>query len=105
MTAPDKPDDPIAILGRALNALTGELKALREDVQADARARVRKQHTIMAVLIVLVGGLALVGLMSVQNRQIAQQTKATNATIADCTSPGGRCYRASQARTGRSSTT
>jgi hypothetical protein len=99
MTAPDQPNDPIAILGRALNALTGELKALREDVQADARARVRKQHTIMAVLVVLVGGLALVGLVSVQNRQIAQQTKTTNAVMVDCTTPGGGCYRANQART------
>jgi hypothetical protein len=100
MADPRGPTDPMAVLSRALTDLTNRLDALRADVQADARARVRKQHTIMAVLAVLAAAVGLVGFVSVQNNRIARDTRTTNTRIVDCTTPGGGCYRDRQRRTG-----
>jgi hypothetical protein len=100
MGTPDPPTDPGAAFSAAIAALTGELQALRVDVQEDAKIRIRKQHRITAALLVLAVVILLVLGVSILSWQIARQVRTTNARMVDCTTPGGDCYQDAQRRTG-----
>lgn len=82
-----------------MQQLLDEAELLRKDVRAAERARRRENRIGFAVLGVLTIFIALLVAISWQNNQIVKQTQATNDTIVDCTTPGGACYRQSQART------
>jgi hypothetical protein len=93
-------DKPVAALSHALATLSAELAALRDDVKADMRARIRKQHSIVVALAVLAVVMILGIILSVQTNRIAGDARTTNERMADCTTPGGGCYREGQRRTG-----
>lgn len=88
---PERPGSVTALteLLRAIHALT---EGLRADVAKAERARRRANSLNRALLVVaIIVGLS-VGL-------IGWQTYRVNATIADCTTAGGRCYEESRSRT------
>lgn len=90
----------VAMLRLSLTALIEESKALRTDVKANEAARKRENHINMALLGLLAVFIAMVFVVAWQNNNIAQDTRDTNARMADCTTPGGRCYSEGSKRTG-----
>ncbi|MDP9145672.1 MAG: hypothetical protein M3N43_13450 [Actinomycetota bacterium] len=91
--------DPVAELAPSLRQLLGEAQALRADVQSAERARRRTAKVaavVAGVLAVVVGLLAFVVL---QNNRSLAQSRATQDTLVDCTTPAGQCYKAGQKRT------
>lgn len=100
------PADPmvppaVALLRQSLNALIEESQALRTDVKANERARRRENHINMALLGLLGVFIFMVLVVAAQNNTISRSTKDTNARMADCTTPGGKCYDEGSARTGK----
>lgn len=94
------PEQIAAELGKSLADLIKESQALRGDIHSAEAAR-RRANTINLGLLGLLG-LFLVALLVIgyQNNQLSHQVAATNATMADCTAPGGTCYEQGKARTG-----
>lgn len=99
-------------LRASLNELIAESQALRADVQkAEALravkiAQIRRENLINLVLI---GGLSLLMLIllavAYQSNKIAHDTKRNADQIIDCTTEGGKCYKAGRAATGGAVTT
>lgn len=87
-------------LSGSLTNLGQDVRGLRDDVQqAEARRR-RGNKLIAAGLIVVLLAVTMLSVVTVQNRQVLDSTSQTNATMADCTTPGGKCYEESRRRTG-----
>lgn len=89
----------VTALEAALQPLIDEAEGLRADVHAAESARrlsAKYNLGMLALLVVLVVVLMAIGY---QNNQFAKQVAKTNATLADCTVPGGACYNAANART------
>lgn len=89
-----------------VDAITGHLediiqesKALRGDVRQAERARRKAAAFNLAVLVVLAVALLAVGALGWQNNKLAQRQDETNRRIADCSTPGGRCYEEGRTRT------
>jgi hypothetical protein len=95
------PPPPKEILGGTLADLIGESRALRADVHSAETARKLSSKFMLALLALVACGLVLLFALSVQNNQLAREVKATNARMADCTTPGGHCYEQSNRRTGK----
>ncbi len=87
-----------AITGH-LEDIIAESKGLRGDVRDAERARRKANRFALAVLVVLAAALAGVAVLGWQNNQLAQRQNETNRRMADCTTPGGRCYEEGRART------
>lgn len=98
--APRSPAPSVATLSNSLTELLAESQALRSDVHAAESARRRVGKVILALLAVLALFVALVGVVTWQNRQLVEKVNETNSTMADCTTPGGKCYEESAKRTG-----
>lgn len=84
--------DPAELLRADLAALLTESATLRHDVGQAEVAR-RRATVINAVVLAVLA--AFVGAMLVMGWQVNQ----TNRQVADCTTPGGRCYESGRART------
>jgi hypothetical protein len=89
----------VTALGRSLSDLVAESQALRSDVQVAEQARRRATVVNLALLGLLVLFVALLGAVSWQNNRLIEQVEKTNSTMADCTTPGGRCYEEGSRRT------
>jgi adenylosuccinate synthase len=98
---PGQPQPPEETLLGSLTALIGESQALRVDVRTAEQARRKASLYNLGLLTLLVACLALLIVMGYQNTQLTRETKATNASIADCITPVGKCYKQSNARTGK----
>lgn len=90
---------PLADLGPSLRQLLDEAQALRKDVRSAERARRRENRIGLIVIGLLSLFVLLIGVVTWQNNRIVSAVSTTNATIVDCTSPAGACYRLSQSRT------
>ncbi len=86
-------------LRKSLADLISESQALRKDVHSAEAAR----RTASRINLLAVGVLAIfVGLLLVvtwQNNQLARRVNETNTRMADCTTPGGKCYEQGRVRT------
>ncbi len=82
-----------------LEDIIEESRGLRGDVRQAERARRKASAFNLAVLIVLAVALLAVAGLGWQNNQLAERQNETNRRMADCTTPGGRCYEESRART------
>ncbi len=87
-----------AITGHLANIIE-ESRGLRGDVRAAEAARRRATRFNLAILAILGVGLLGVAALGWQNNQLAQQQRETNRRMADCTTPGGRCYEEGRTRT------
>jgi hypothetical protein len=87
-------------LGQSLADLVAESQALRVDVHSAEAARRRTGRINLGVLGLLVLFSAALLAVGWQNNRLSHQVAATNATLADCTLAGGKCYEQSKARTG-----
>lgn len=96
---PTTPTPGVATLSTSLTELLKESQALRSDVHAAESARRRAGRAILALLILLALFVALVGVVTWQNNQLTQKVTETNERMADCTTPGGRCYEEGTHRT------
>lgn len=94
------PDHIAAELGKSLAALITESQALRGDIHQAEQARRRASVVNLAVLALLVAFVVALLAVGWQNNRLSQQVAATNATLADCTAPGGKCYEQGRTRTG-----
>lgn len=93
------PSPHVAALRDSLAELIVESQALRTDVRGAERAR-RRASQISLGLLGLVG--LFVGMLMVvswQNNRLAHQVAETNTRMADCTTPGGKCYEEGRKRT------
>lgn len=95
------------LLRASLDSLIDESQALRTDVRAAeaqrARelARRRQENMVMSGLLGILSLLMLMMLtVAWQNNKISKDVRRGAAQLADCTTPGGNCYRQGQARTG-----
>lgn len=89
----------VETLRKSLADLIEESQALRGDVHSAEQARrAASRINLLAVGVValLVGLLCVV---TVQNNRLARQVSETNRTMADCTTPGGKCYNEGRSRT------
>lgn len=89
----------VAELRRSLEDLIAESQALRSDMKTGEQARKRENHINMALLGLLALFVFMVLVIAWQNNSIASDTRNTNARMADCTTPGGRCYEQGTKRT------
>ncbi len=89
---------PATALRTSLDSLIAESQALRADVQSAEEAR-RRVTTInlglLGLLILFVGLLVAIGW---QGNRAIEETRQVNKQLADCTTPGGKCYQEGQAR-------
>lgn len=108
MIEPDRPgralgEDVIATLAdtsKALNNLALSSATLHGDVRDMELARRKATRVNLGVLVVLVVLVAGLLVMVVQTYRTASETRKTNAAVADCTQPGGKCYEEGRTRTG-----
>jgi hypothetical protein len=91
----------VAALRSTLQSLIAESTALRVDVTRAEQARRRASHLNLGILGLLMLFVALLVAIGWQNNQLAHQVARTNAALADCTTPGGKCYAESGRRTGK----
>lgn len=94
------PHQPVDILRSSLAALIAESQALRTDVHAAESARRRQFLVNTGVLGMLALFVLLVLVVAWQNNQVVTRVNQTNARVADCTNPGGKCYEDGKRRTG-----
>lgn len=90
----------LKVLVEYVNELSRNAESLRLDVKvADARAQSRNRinMALLGMLVLFVGAILVVAF---QNNTIAQQTRTTNDKMADCSTPGGKCYEEGAVRTG-----
>ncbi len=83
---------PADNLRASLSALIEESQALRGDVRSAEDARKRASHInlgLLGLLILFVGLLVAIGW---QGNEAIQANRETNRRMADCTTPGGKCY-------------
>jgi hypothetical protein len=100
MTTDHPSPDHVLPLTDKLAALLAESQALRGDVHGAELAR-RRAGTINLVLLAVLAALVLSMLaVTWQTHQSTRRLDETNARMADCTTPGGRCYEEGRARTG-----
>jgi hypothetical protein len=110
MTATSGPGLPASSV-QALRDLITESKALRKDIDLDRRLwrqRIRLGLVLVAVAVLLLGGLLSLTVRFEQDRKgrsaanIAElrEIQAVNERIADCTTAGGACYERGASRTG-----
>jgi cell division protein FtsB len=98
---PPKPSEAqahVAALSASLKALIEGTQALRVDMKVAERNRRRTNMInmgLLAIVMLFVG--LLVGLAWQGNRNIAE-TRKVNEQLADCTTPGGKCYANAQAQ-------
>lgn len=85
----------------ALQPLLDEAEALRSDVHAAENARKLSARYNLGMLGLVAVGLVAVLAIGYQNNKLGHQVAQANATLADCTVPGGVCYQEGQARTGK----
>ncbi len=84
--------DAVQTLRGSLSSLIAESQALRADIHGAEEARRRATQinlALLALLILFVGLLVAIGW---QGNEAIDQARETNAAIADCTTPGGKCY-------------
>lgn len=93
------PEPLVGAIAGHLEKIIAESKGLRGDVRDAERARRRAGRFNLAVLAVLAVSLMAVAGLGWQNNQLAQRQDETNRRMADCTTPGGRCYEEGRART------
>lgn len=108
MSDPQRHPSPpaVAALQRNLDDLVTEARALRIDVSR-SEATQRKRNSWFAaglgVLTIFVGLLLVLAWqgnrLTHQNADVLDSVQTTNRFMADCTTPGGRCYQESRART------
>lgn len=107
-TVPAMPADGI----QALRDLITESRAMREGIETDRqlwRVRIRAGLALVAVAVLLIGGLLTLTIRFEQERKERssanlanlEQIRAVNERIADCTTVGGECYDRGAARTGQ----
>jgi len=92
-------EQALTTLVTSLTNLGTEVRALRLDVQAGERRRKRGQKWIGAGVVVVITLVALLGVVSWQNRKVLDSTSQTNETILECTTPGRQCYEEGRKRT------
>jgi hypothetical protein len=101
MAADDTTTAHVTALESALQPLIDEAEGLRADVHAAETARRLSAKYNLGLLAAVVVGLVLVLTIGWQNNRLGRQVNQTNATLADCTLPTGKCYQAQQAGTGK----
>jgi hypothetical protein len=79
-------------LQKSLTDLITESQELRSDVHGAERARRRAGTINLALLGVLVAFVGLLLVVTFQNNRLSHRVTETNTRMADCTTPGGRCY-------------
>lgn len=89
------------MLAESLTDLITESRALRSDVHGAERARRRAGIINLAMLAAIVLAVAGLAVVTWQNNQLTNRVSETNFRMADCTTPGGRCYEESRRRTGQ----
>lgn len=105
ITGPERDQSPapvspaVAALGQSLSEVLAEAQALRSDVHTAEEARRKATVVNLGLLALLVLFVALLGAVSWQNNQLIEKVEQTNSTMADCTTPGGRCYEEGNRRT------
>lgn len=90
----------VAALRDSLSGLIAESQALRADVHSAEVARKRANQINLGLLGLLSLFVALLVAIGWQGNETIKQSRETNKAIADCATPGGRCYEEGQARTG-----
>jgi hypothetical protein len=93
------PTQPVA--ARKFDDMLALADALRTDVKVAEAARRRANHINLGALALLTVLVALLIAVTWQNNRLAHRVDRTNAKLADCTTPGGRCYDEGRARTGQ----
>lgn len=88
----------VAALRNSLADLVKESQALRTDVHGAEEARRRATAVNLGLLGLLVLFVGLLLVVSWQNNQLIEKVNETNSIMADCTTPGGRCYEQGQQR-------
>jgi hypothetical protein len=94
------PDQLIEALTVRLADIVDESRRLRSDVHAAEAARRRTAAFNLAVLTILTVALLAVAGLGWQSYQLTHKVDRTNQQMADCTTPGQRCYEEGRARTG-----
>lgn len=89
----------VAHLKQSLVDLIVESQALRTDVKTAEEARRRDTRVNLLLLGMLSIFVIMVLVVAYQNNAIAEQTRDTNAIMADCTTPGGKCHKQGSERT------
>lgn len=89
----------VAGLHDSLTEVVAQSQALRLDVHGAEEARRRANRINLGVLGVLVLLVAVLIAIAIQNNAVARDVRATNQRMADCTTPGGRCYEEGRKRT------
>jgi hypothetical protein len=94
------PDQIADHLGKSLADLVAESQALRGDIHNAEQARRRASRVNLGLTMLLVAFVVALLAVGWQNNRLSHQVAATNATLADCTVTGGKCYEEGKARTG-----
>lgn len=90
---------PAEALRGSLSDLIEESKRLRVDVHGAEEARKRASRISLGVLALLCLFVLMLLAVAWQNNQLAHQVNETNLQLADCTTPGGKCYEEGRKRT------
>lgn len=92
---------PPESMADALRPILDEAEGLRADVHVAEAARKRLAKYNLGLLVLLVILVGIVIAIGAQNVSLTHEVAKTNATLKDCTVPGGTCYKESGARTGK----
>lgn len=90
--------DAVSTLRNSLASLIDESQALRKDIHGAEEARRRANQINLALLGLLILFVGLLVAIGWQGNEAIDQARETNAAIADCTTPGGKCYEDSRKR-------
>ncbi len=93
------PEPLVEAISGHLEEVIAQSKGLRSDVREAERARRKAATFTLAVLVALSVALVGVAVLGWQNNQLAERQTETNRRMADCTTPGGKCYEEGRART------
>lgn len=103
--SPRPPADPAPVspavvsLRESLADLIKESQALRTDVHSAEQARRRATAVNLGLLGLLALFVGLLLVVSWQNNRLIEKVDKTNSLMADCTTPGGKCYEDGRRRT------
>lgn len=90
----------VSALRTSLTDLIKESQALRTDVHSAEAARRKATAVNLGLLALLVLFVGLLIVVTWQNNRLVEKVDNTNSTMADCTTPGGKCYEDGRRRTG-----
>lgn len=94
-----QPDPRSPIRADAMTSILEEAKQLRLDYQQQTAESRRSSRILMGAIAALIALIIPMVILLIINTQVMRQSNETARVIADCTTPGGRCYDEGRSRT------